>query len=116
MCTISLEGPLIGNPPPAEETGSVVRISADMSHRRLESARRMRVSFPDLRREDCECMCRMCVGTYSQRYVLEGGKDGELLVDTLRGERTLGAMEMLGAVGSWLENCEGVRRGYEGQS
>ena len=26
-CTISLEGPLIGNPPPAEETVSVVRIS-----------------------------------------------------------------------------------------
>ena len=56
-------------------------------------------------------MCRVCVGTCSLRYVFEGGRDGELLVETLGGERTSGAMEMLGAVGSWLKDCEEVRRG-----
>ena len=56
-------------------------------------------------------MCRVCVGTCSPRYVLEGGKDGELLVETLIGERTSGAMEMFGDVGSWLEDCEEVRKG-----
>ena len=61
-------------------------------------------------------MCWVCVGTCSPRYVLEGGKDGELLVETLIGERTSGAMEMFGDVGSWLEDCEEVRKGYEGQS
>ena len=67
-------------------------------------------------REDFQCMCRVFVGMCSPRYVFEGGKDGELRVETLRGERTSGAMETLGAVGSWLEDCEEVRRGYEGQS